>query len=95
MLTITPPSALRANAAGTVPFTLSKVSAVTITAVRRGSVVLQRTARLGRGRHKVGVRPTKAGPLLVRVRAVDLAGNAGAAEATVHVKPAAKKGKGD
>ncbi len=95
VLTITPPSALRAKAAGTVRFTLSKVSAVTITAVRRGAVVLQRTARLGRGRHEVGVRPTKAGPLLVRVRAVDLAGNAGAAEATVHVKPAAKKGKGD
>ena len=94
-LTISPPSALRAKRAGTVPFTLSKVSAVTITAVRRGSVVLQRTARLGRGRHTVELRPTKAGPLLVRVRAVDLAGNAGAAQATVHVKPAAKKGKGD
>jgi hypothetical protein len=95
VLTISPPSALRASAAGTVPFTLSKVSAVTITAVRRGSVILQRTARLGRGRHKIVVRPAKAGPLLVRVRAVDLAGNAGAAEATVHVKPAAKKDKGD
>ncbi len=94
-LTIAAPSALRAKAPGTVPFTLSKVSAVTMTAVRRGSVVLQRTARLGRGRHKVDLRPTKAGPLLVRVRAVDLAGNAGAAEVTVHVKPAAKKGKGD
>jgi hypothetical protein len=94
-LTISPPSALRAKSAGSVPFTLSKVSSVTITAVRRGSVVLQRTARLGRGRHKVAVRPTKAGPLLVRVRAVDLAGNAGATEATVEVKPAAKKDKGD
>jgi hypothetical protein len=94
-LTITAPSALRAKAAGTVRFTLSKVSTVTITAVRRGAVVLQRTARLGRGRHTVGIRPTKAGPLLVRVRAVDLAGNAGAAAATVHVKPAAKKDKGD
>jgi hypothetical protein len=94
-LTIAAPSALRAKAPGTVPFTLSKVSAVTMTAVRRGSVVLQRTARLGRGRHKVDLRPTKAGPLLVRLRAVDLAGNAGTAEATIHVKPAAKKGKGD
>jgi hypothetical protein len=94
-LTISPPTTLRVKAAGTVPFTLSKVSAVTITAVRRGSVVLQRAARFGRGRHKVDLRPTKAGPLLVRVRAVDLAGNAGAAEATVHVKPAAKKDKGD
>jgi hypothetical protein len=95
VLIISAPSALRAKAPGTVPFTLSKVSAVTITAVRRGSVVLQRTARLGRGRHKVGLRPTKAGPLLVRVRAVDLAGNAGVTEVTVHVKPAAKKDKGD
>lgn len=94
-LTISPPSALRVKRDGTVPFTLSKVSTVTITAVRRGSTVLQRTARLGRGRHKVDVRPTKAGPLLVRVRAVDLAGNAAATEATVDVKPAAKKGKGD
>lgn len=94
-LTISPPSSLRAKAAGAVPFTLSKVSTVTITAVRRGSVVLRRTARLGRGRHKVDLRPTKAGPLLVRARAVDLAGNAGATEATVHVKPAAKKDKGD
>jgi hypothetical protein len=94
-LTISSPSSLRAKAAGTVPFTLSKVSVVTITAVRRGSVVLQHTARLGRGRHKVDLKPTKAGPLLVRVRAVDLAGNAGATEATVHVKPAAKKDKGD
>jgi hypothetical protein len=94
-LTISPPSALRAKSSGTVRFTLSKVSTVTITAVRRGTVVLQRTARLGRGRHTVGVRPTKAGPLLVGVRAVDLAGNAGAAQATIHVKPAAKKDKGD
>jgi hypothetical protein len=94
-LKISPPSALRATSAGTVLFTLSKVSAVTITAVRHGAVVLQRTARLGRGSHEVGVRPTKAGPLLVRVRAVDLAGNAGAAETTIHVKPAAKKHKGD
>jgi hypothetical protein len=94
-LEISAPSALRAKSSGTVRFTLSKVSAVTITAARRGSVVLRRTARLGRGRHKFDVRPTKAGPLLVGVRAVDLAGNAGAAEATVHVKPAAKKDKGD
>jgi len=94
-LSISPPSALRAKATGSVPFTLSKVSAVMITAVRRGTTVLQRTARLGRGRHKVELRPTKAGPLLIRVRAVDLAGNAGATQATVHVKPAAKKHKGD
>jgi hypothetical protein len=92
---ITPPSALHAKAAGSVRFTLSKVSTVTITAARRGSVVLSRSARLGYGRHAVALRPTKAGPLLVRVGAVDLAGNAGAATVTVHVKPAAKKHRGD
>jgi hypothetical protein len=95
VLTIAPPPTLRAKGSGTLRFTLSKVSTVTITAVRRGSVVLHRTARVGRGRHTVGLRPTKAGPLLIGVRAVDLAGNAGAAQATVHVKPAAKRDKGD
>jgi D-glucuronyl C5-epimerase C-terminus len=95
VLNIARPSALRAKASGAVRFTLSKVSTVTITAVRRGSVVLNRTARLGHGRHEVGLRPAQAGPLLVRVRAVDLAGNAGATQATIHVKPTAKKGKGD
>jgi hypothetical protein len=95
VLKIAKPPTLRAKAAGTVRFTLSKVSTVTITAVRRGSVILRRTARLGRGRHDVGLRPTKAGPLLVGVRAVDLAGNAGAAQATIHVTPAAKKHRGD
>jgi hypothetical protein len=95
VLAVARPPAVRAKASATVRFTLSKVSTVTITAVRRGTVVLARTARLGRGRHRVGIRPAQAGPLLVRVRAVDLAGNAGAAEATMHVAPAAKKHKGD
>jgi hypothetical protein len=91
VLEIAKPSALHAGTSGTVRFTLSKVSTVTITAVRDGSVVLRRTARLGRGSHRVGVRPAQAGPLLIGVRAVDLAGNAGAAQATMHVAPAAKK----
>jgi len=85
------PPELRAKASGAVRFTLDKVSTVTITAVRDGAVVLSRTGRLGYGRHKVGVRPAQAGPLLVRVRAVDLAGNAAAAEVRLHVRPAAKK----
>jgi hypothetical protein len=94
VLKLSPPSLLRAKRSGTVRFTLSKVSTVTITAVRRGAVVLRRTARLGRGDHEVGLAPAQAGPLLIAVRAVDLAGNAGAAQATIHVKPAAKKHKG-
>ena len=91
VLEIAKPSPLRAGASGAVRFTLSKVSTVTITAVRRGSIVLRRTARLGRGSHRVSVRPAQAGPLLIGVHAVDLAGNAGAAQATMHVAPAAKK----
>jgi hypothetical protein len=89
VLEIAEPPTLHAKASGAVRFTLSKVSTVTITAVRGGSVVLRRTARLGRGRHRVGVRPGQAGPLLIGIRAVDLAGNAGAAQATMHVAPAA------
>jgi hypothetical protein len=92
---ISQPPTVHARASTAVRFTLSKVSTVTITAVRRGTVVLSRTARLGHGRHVVGVRPAQPGPLLVRVGAVDLAGNAGAAQATMHVAPATKKGKGD
>jgi hypothetical protein len=89
------PPTLRAKKSGSLRFTLDKVSFVTVTAVRRGRVVLSRTARLGRGEHKVGLRPAEAGPMVVSVRAVDLAGNAGGAQATVHVRAAAKKHRGD
>jgi hypothetical protein len=90
VVTVTP-GPLRARAAGVVRFSLSKVSAVTVTVVRQGVVVLSRTARLGGGDHQLGVRPARAQPLLVRVRAVDLAGNAGAGEARLTVAPAARK----
>jgi hypothetical protein len=94
-LVIADPPTLRAKASGSVRFTLDKVSTVTITAVRRGTVVLSRTARLGRGDHDAELRPSEAGPLLVRVRAVDLAGNAGAAEVTAHVRAATSKHEAD
>jgi hypothetical protein len=73
-------------------FTLDKVSYVTVTVLRRGAVVFSRTARLGRGEHRTGLRPTRAGPLDVRLRAVDLAGNAGAATGRLAVRPAAQDG---
>jgi hypothetical protein len=95
VVNVSSPPTVHAKASAAVRFTLSKVSTVTITAVRRGTVVLSRTARLGRGSHKVGLRPAQPGPLLIRVRAVDLAGNGGAAQATMHVAPATRKGKGD
>jgi hypothetical protein len=82
---------LRAEKTARVPFTLDKVSTVTMSVLRRGRVVLVRTARLGRGRHVVELRPSQGGPLLVRVNATDLAGNTGGAQATVHVRPAPEK----
>jgi hypothetical protein len=86
-----PEKPLRAKRAAGVAFTLDKVSFATVTMVRGGKVVLTRTARLGRGTHRVGIRPAQAGTLLVRVRAVDLAGNANAGSAEIPVRPAAKK----
>jgi hypothetical protein len=88
---ITPLKVLRARRSATLRFTLSKVSAVRLTATRAGKVVYDHTARLGYGKHNVGIHPARAGLLRFRVSAVDLAGNAGAAAATAHVRPAAKK----
>jgi hypothetical protein len=90
VVTVTP-GALRAKAAGVVRYSVSKVSTVTVTVVRQGVVVLSRTARVSHGEHRLGLRPARAQPLLVRVRAVDLAGNAGAGEVRLTVAPAARK----
>jgi hypothetical protein len=84
---------LRAKKDGQVPFTLDKVSTVTMTATRAGRLVFARTVRLGRGRHTVDLRPEAGGPLRITVRAVDLAGNAAAQSAVVHVRPAPKAKK--
>jgi hypothetical protein len=74
-----------------IPFTLSKVSTVTATVLRKGVVVWSHTARMGYGRRALSLRPAKAGPLEVRLRAVDLAGNVGTAAGTLHVGRAAPK----
>lgn len=89
-LTIPAGQELRQKRRGAVRFTLDKVSFVTVTALRRGTVVFSKTARFGRGAHATGLRPAKAGPLDLRLRAVDLAGNAGSAAGRVAVRPAAK-----
>ncbi len=78
---------LRQGRRGAIPFTLSKISTVSMTVLRRGKVVHATTVRLGGGSRTLALRPTKAGPLTVRLRAVDLAGNAGAAEGVVRVRP--------
>lgn len=78
---------LRQGRRGTVRFTLSKISTVTVVAARGGRVVHRTVLRLGGGRRTVALRPTQAGPLTVSVRAVDLAGNAGSTQGMVRVRP--------
>jgi hypothetical protein len=67
-------------------FTVNKVSNVSVTLLRRGKPVFSRTARFGYGRHAFAFRPRKSGALEVRLRAVDLAGNAGAVAGTIVVR---------
>jgi hypothetical protein len=92
------PEKKRVKTTATVRFTLDKVSTVTVTALRKGQPVFTRTARLARGRHTVKIKPSEAGPLLIRLGAVDLAGNAASKQETMHVTPVPKppkKDKGD
>ena len=69
-----------------VTFTVNKVSTVSLTLLRRGTPVLSRSARFGYGRHGFAFRPRKRGALEVRLRAVDLAGNAGAVAGRIVVR---------
>jgi hypothetical protein len=84
------PQTLPAKASGAVRYTTNKVATVTVTIAKGSTVVLQRSARLGYGNHAIGVRPARAGAHTVRVRAVDLAGNAAEATTTLTVRPARK-----
>jgi hypothetical protein len=76
----------RAGQAGLLRLTLSKVSTVSVTVSRAGRVVLARTVRLGHGKRSLPFKPAKGGPHVVRLRAVDLAGNAGTAAGTIAVR---------
>jgi hypothetical protein len=67
-------------------FTLNKVSTVTVTVLRKGKPVFTRSARFGYGRHAFAVRPRTSGGLVVRLRAVDLAGNVGAVAGRIAVR---------
>lgn len=79
---------LRARRHEAVDFTLSKVSTVSVTVSRGGRTLVARRLRLGHGRHAVDFRTAQAGPVVVALRAVDLAGNVGATTTTLHVRPA-------
>lgn len=70
----------------TIRFTVSKVSFVTLTVRRRGAVVVQETARVGRGRHRLAWGPPRhTGAVSVSLRATDLAGNSAAVSGAVRV----------
>jgi hypothetical protein len=90
VVTVDPPGPLHAKASGAVKFTTNKVATVTVTVAKGRTTILQRTARMGYGEHRIGVRPAQPGAHTLRVRAVDLAGNAAEATAPLPVRPARK-----
>jgi hypothetical protein len=69
-------------------FNLNKRSTVTLTLLRAGQPVLTKTESLGYGRRAIAFRPGRRGPLELRLRAVDPAGNATEATGTIEVLPA-------
>ena len=77
------PAKPRVRRAVRVPYTLSKVSTVATLVTQGGRPVAGRTMRLGRGRHELRFTPRAPGAYAVRVRAVDLAGNAAQATGAV------------
>jgi hypothetical protein len=79
-------TAARLKRASKVTFTINKVSTVSVTLLRRGKVVLSESARFGYGRHAFAFRPRRRGTLTVRLRAVDLAGNAVAVTGRIAVR---------
>jgi hypothetical protein len=79
-------TAARVRKASKLTFTVNKVSTVSVTLLRAGKPVLSRSARFGYGRHAFAFRPRTSGSLEVRLRAVDLAGNAGAVTGRIVVR---------
>jgi hypothetical protein len=79
-------TAARAKRAAKLTFTINKVSTVSVTLLRAGKVVFSESARFGYGRHGFAYRPRKHGALEVRLRAVDLAGNAAAVTGRIAVR---------
>jgi hypothetical protein len=78
---------LRAGRSGSIRFRLSKISRVTVSLTRGGRTVYSYTSTLGYGTRSVSVKPPKgARSYGVRISATDLAGNTGAATATVKIR---------
>jgi len=70
----------------TVRFAVSKASTLAVTLLRSDAIALRWTARVGRGTHRLRIVPRKPGPLVVSVRAVDLAGNVAQAGGRLDVR---------
>ena len=85
-------AAARAGKAARVPFTLDKISSVSLVATRGRELVFARTARFARGRHAFALpKLRKAGDLTLRLRAVDAAGNASAVAGRLAVRAGAEE----
>ncbi len=80
------PTSARAKRPASVRFTLSKISTVTLTLLRARRPVLTRHVLVAHGTRSFAFTPIKAGPSAVRLRAVDLAGNVGAATGSIPVR---------
>jgi hypothetical protein len=84
-------SRARAKATRRLRFTLNKASTVTVTVTRRDRVIMQRSVRFGHGTRWFDFHPDKSGQVQVRLRAVDLAGNASEVTGDVEVAPARRR----
>jgi hypothetical protein len=82
------PTTVRVRRPSRVLFNLNKRSTVTLTLLRAGQPVLTKSESFGYGRRAIAFRPGRRGPLELRLRAVDPAGNATEATGTIEVLPA-------
>lgn len=90
-LTTKPEISLRSTRArkgkpGLLRFTVSKISVVRVTVLRRGRVVFSRSARVGGGKRSFAFKPSRKGRVEVRLLATDLAGNSGASTGSLLVR---------
>lgn len=79
-------SSLRKGKLTALNFSLSKISKVSITVRRSGSVIFSRTLTLSHGNRSVRFKPSKSGTAEVTLNATDLAGNRGTATGTVTIR---------
>jgi hypothetical protein len=79
------PTTVRMRRPSRVLFNLNKRSTVTLTLLRAGRPVLAKTASFGYGRRAISFRPSRRGPLQMRLRAVDPAGNAAEVTGAIEV----------